>query len=264
VAEVHSFATIHPSIHPPACLRDSPTITNRQPQVRDYLRGLLGLMRSNHPEDCMTCDANGRCEFQTLITKYQVRGLRWEVGRCRVGGVDCDLLLEVGKNDRRPKRVLPSSCACADDIQHPQCVLDTPHTHNARSMRRPRSSPSCGSPPRTTAKSRRTTVRTTRCVLCCAVLCCAVLCCAVLCCAVLCYAVLFAALCFTPCLLGLSPPANLPTHTQSQHPKPSPPHNPEPRNPVTTTLSPPQPSPWTAASASSAAAAWRCARTCRR
>lgn len=36
------------------------------------MRGLLALMRANHPEDCMACDASGRCEFQTLITKYNV------------------------------------------------------------------------------------------------------------------------------------------------------------------------------------------------
>lgn len=32
--------------------------------VQDNIRGVLGLMKANHPADCMNCDAAGRCEFQ--------------------------------------------------------------------------------------------------------------------------------------------------------------------------------------------------------
>ncbi|GBF89579.1 ferredoxin [Raphidocelis subcapitata] len=62
-------------VHKAACCTpavEGSFVTTDTPAVREYVRGLLGLLRANHPEDCMTCDVNGRCEFQTLITRYQV------------------------------------------------------------------------------------------------------------------------------------------------------------------------------------------------
>jgi NADH dehydrogenase/NADH:ubiquinone oxidoreductase subunit G len=44
------------------------------PEVRAATKGALALLRANHPEDCMSCDVNGRCEFQNLVTEYDVRG----------------------------------------------------------------------------------------------------------------------------------------------------------------------------------------------
>jgi NADH-quinone oxidoreductase subunit G len=41
--------------------------------VQTNVRGVLSLMKANHPADCMNCDANGRCEFQDLIARYDVR-----------------------------------------------------------------------------------------------------------------------------------------------------------------------------------------------
>ncbi len=68
---------LHAAALTPTLQTATPTPLPTPPrQVRDYVRSLLGLIRANHPEDCMTCDVNGRCEFQTLITKYEVRGLR--------------------------------------------------------------------------------------------------------------------------------------------------------------------------------------------
>lgn len=40
-------------------------------RVKESIRGVLSLLKANHPADCMTCDVNGRCEFQ-------VRGPRGE------------------------------------------------------------------------------------------------------------------------------------------------------------------------------------------
>jgi NADH-quinone oxidoreductase subunit G len=48
-------------------------VTFFRPQVRHTVTGTLALLRSNHPEDCMSCDVNGKCEFQDLINRYQVR-----------------------------------------------------------------------------------------------------------------------------------------------------------------------------------------------
>ena len=42
------------------------------PAVKDSVRGTLALLKANHPLDCMNCDADGRCEFQTLIRRYNV------------------------------------------------------------------------------------------------------------------------------------------------------------------------------------------------
>ncbi len=44
------------------------------PAVRDYVRGQLALLRAGHPDDCMTCDADGRCELQDMCRAYMVRG----------------------------------------------------------------------------------------------------------------------------------------------------------------------------------------------
>lgn len=40
--------------------------------VRKSVRGILSLLKANHPLDCMTCDVSGRCEFQDLLRRYNV------------------------------------------------------------------------------------------------------------------------------------------------------------------------------------------------
>ncbi|PRW56960.1 ferredoxin [Chlorella sorokiniana] len=42
------------------------------PKVKESIRGVLSLLKANHPADCMTCDVNGRCEFQDLTNRYNV------------------------------------------------------------------------------------------------------------------------------------------------------------------------------------------------
>jgi len=59
----------------PACatpVTDGMVIATDTPAVKDSVRGTLALLKANHPLDCMTCDADGRCEFQTLIQRYNV------------------------------------------------------------------------------------------------------------------------------------------------------------------------------------------------
>lgn len=59
----------------PSCLtaaQPGQVVATDSGEVRDYVKGQLSLLRSGHPEDCMTCDANGRCELQDLCTEYQV------------------------------------------------------------------------------------------------------------------------------------------------------------------------------------------------
>jgi hypothetical protein len=59
----------------PSCLtaaQPGQVVATDSGEVREYVKGQLSLLRSGHPEDCMTCDANGRCELQDLCTEYQV------------------------------------------------------------------------------------------------------------------------------------------------------------------------------------------------
>ena len=48
-------------------------INTRSSRVERALKQTLSLILSKHPDDCMTCEANGRCELQTLINKYDIK-----------------------------------------------------------------------------------------------------------------------------------------------------------------------------------------------
>ena len=59
----------------PACVtkvRDGMKIKTHTERVKKAVRFNLALLLSEHPNDCMTCEANGRCEFQDLIYEYNV------------------------------------------------------------------------------------------------------------------------------------------------------------------------------------------------
>ncbi|KAL4452172.1 hypothetical protein ABPG75_007834 [Micractinium tetrahymenae] len=47
-------------------------VTTDSERVKESIRGVLALLKANHPADCMTCDVNGRCEFQDLTLRYNV------------------------------------------------------------------------------------------------------------------------------------------------------------------------------------------------
>jgi len=62
----------------PACatkVADGMVIKVNSDRVKKAVRFNLGLLLSNHPNDCMTCDVNGRCEFQDLIYRYDVKDM---------------------------------------------------------------------------------------------------------------------------------------------------------------------------------------------
>ncbi len=44
-------------------------------EVKRSVVSNLKLIRCRHPNGCMTCEANGRCEFQSLVYKYQVEDI---------------------------------------------------------------------------------------------------------------------------------------------------------------------------------------------
>ncbi|AKI96921.1 NADH-dependent [FeFe] hydrogenase, group A6 [Kosmotoga pacifica] len=62
----------------PACatkVADGMVIRTNSDRVKKSVKFNLGLLLSNHPNDCMTCDVNGRCEFQDLIYQYNVKDM---------------------------------------------------------------------------------------------------------------------------------------------------------------------------------------------
>ncbi|OAA31191.1 ferredoxin [Kosmotoga arenicorallina S304] len=62
----------------PACatkVADGMVIKVNSDRVKKAVKFNLGLLLSNHPNDCMTCDVNGRCEFQDLIYRFDVKDM---------------------------------------------------------------------------------------------------------------------------------------------------------------------------------------------
>jgi iron-only hydrogenase group A len=53
-------------------VQDGMKISTNSSRVEKALKQNLTLILSRHPDDCMTCEANGRCELQTLINKYDI------------------------------------------------------------------------------------------------------------------------------------------------------------------------------------------------
>ncbi|HIP92247.1 MAG TPA: 2Fe-2S iron-sulfur cluster binding domain-containing protein [Thermotoga sp.] len=59
----------------PACVtrvRDGMKIKTHTERVKKAVKFNLALLLSEHPNDCMTCEVNGKCEFQDLIYEYDV------------------------------------------------------------------------------------------------------------------------------------------------------------------------------------------------
>lgn len=48
-------------------------ITTNSPKVRRARKTILELILANHPQDCLNCEKNGKCELQTLAAEYNIR-----------------------------------------------------------------------------------------------------------------------------------------------------------------------------------------------
>ena len=48
------------------------------PKVRKARETVLQLILANHPQDCLTCDKNGKCELQALAQEYNIRSNPFE------------------------------------------------------------------------------------------------------------------------------------------------------------------------------------------
>jgi NADH-quinone oxidoreductase subunit G len=52
---------------------DGMKVKTSSDRVEHALKENLSLLLSRHPNECMTCDVNGRCEFQNLINRYDIK-----------------------------------------------------------------------------------------------------------------------------------------------------------------------------------------------
>ena len=60
----------------PACtfpISEGMEVQTDSPKVRAARKFVLELLLSDHPNDCMTCEMCGHCEFQDLIYEYGVK-----------------------------------------------------------------------------------------------------------------------------------------------------------------------------------------------
>jgi predicted molibdopterin-dependent oxidoreductase YjgC len=64
----------------PACttrVKDGMEVFTETEEVRRLRKNVLALLLSNHPNDCMTCEATGDCGLQSLAYEYGVDGKRF-------------------------------------------------------------------------------------------------------------------------------------------------------------------------------------------
>ena len=70
-----------PKLHP-ACvtkIKDGMVVHTSTPRVERARKVNTELLLSVHPNDCMTCDANGHCALQDLAYRYQIKEPRWGI-----------------------------------------------------------------------------------------------------------------------------------------------------------------------------------------
>jgi NADH dehydrogenase/NADH:ubiquinone oxidoreductase subunit G len=54
-------------------LKDGMKIYTNSERVKNAVKFNLGLLRMIHPDDCQTCEVNGRCELQDLFMRFDVK-----------------------------------------------------------------------------------------------------------------------------------------------------------------------------------------------
>jgi NADH-quinone oxidoreductase subunit G len=61
---------------PHACctpVEDGMDITTHDPEIVDVRRGVLEMILSKHPNECLTCGRNGNCELQSITADFGIR-----------------------------------------------------------------------------------------------------------------------------------------------------------------------------------------------
>ncbi len=74
----------------PACafpVYEGMSVSTNSPKVRRARKTIIELLIANHPQECLTCVRNLRCELQTLAAEYGVRSYRY-LGERRTAKID--------------------------------------------------------------------------------------------------------------------------------------------------------------------------------
>jgi predicted molibdopterin-dependent oxidoreductase YjgC len=85
----------------PACtfpVTEGLVIHTHSPKVMEARKFTLELLISDHPLDCMTCDATGDCLLQDLAYEYGVKGDRYPGARHQYGVNDPNPFIQVDRN----------------------------------------------------------------------------------------------------------------------------------------------------------------------
>jgi NADH-quinone oxidoreductase subunit G len=64
----------------PACAtraRDGDVVFTDTAELREFRIAEMQWLLARHPDDCMRCEVNGSCRFQSLVSEYQLED-RWE------------------------------------------------------------------------------------------------------------------------------------------------------------------------------------------
>ncbi|KAJ3333273.1 hypothetical protein HDU93_008631, partial [Gonapodya sp. JEL0774] len=59
----------------PACVTtvaEGMEINTDTVEAKENVKGVLTMLRAEHPNECLNCESNGRCEFQDLIYRYDI------------------------------------------------------------------------------------------------------------------------------------------------------------------------------------------------
>ncbi|MDR9497976.1 MAG: [FeFe] hydrogenase, group A [Hydrogenovibrio sp.] len=59
----------------PACIapaKDGDQVTTDTPELTEFRKANLEWLLARHPNDCIRCEANGDCQFQNLVSEYQL------------------------------------------------------------------------------------------------------------------------------------------------------------------------------------------------
>lgn len=73
-------------------------IQTHSPRVIEARKAVLELLLSNHPLDCMTCEAAGKCLLQDLAYEYDVKGTRFQGERHHFPIDDPNPFIQVDRN----------------------------------------------------------------------------------------------------------------------------------------------------------------------
>lgn len=78
VVEVDKKESLYPSCA--TKVWEGMSIVTNTPELINIRRGVLELILSNHPKDCLVCEKSGQCELQTLAQELRVKEIRYPWG----------------------------------------------------------------------------------------------------------------------------------------------------------------------------------------